>query len=178
MHKNYGEYDRVYAPEEPEPMEDSRRKYTYDLMSGADLRAVLNSIPVIVVKAWAPWCRPCKKAGVKFEALGEKFNEFLDAKQLLLLNDNIDEETSHHRPMTDVVPSFFVYVNGQLVELFTGVDFDKLENFLAQHFQNFQHQRQPLYEPLARTPVHHLPPPSTRAMPQIKSTISYPPKNI
>lgn len=108
-----------------------RPRITYDLMNTEDFLRVLPEIPIIVVQAWASWCQPCKRASEKFEDLGYRLEPYLLQQKILLLRDNIDnEETSHHRMMVDVVPSFFVYVNGSLAKLFTGVDFQEMASFV------------------------------------------------
>jgi thioredoxin-like negative regulator of GroEL len=155
---------------------------------------------VIIVDAWAPWCRPCKTASQKFEALGEKCLQYIETKRLLLLKDNIDnEDTSHHRSMVDVVPTFFVYIKGQLATMFTGVDFDRLLAYIVQYFATYPEaqslpQEQEMYQmtPQNNSQEHRREQgreqgqgqgqgrePSVRSMPQIKqNTIQYPPKNI
>ena len=167
MYKNYGDYNQSYPMP---PSEEVTVKHSFDLMSGQDLKAVLGQVEIIIVDAWAPWCQPCKKAGQKFEALGEKFQRFIREKRLLLLKDNIDnEETSYHRNLVEVVPTFFLYVQGQLKEVITGVDFDHLENFLMEYFQ---------HTPPPPAPVTPHPNEFHRSMPQIKQKTSYPPKNM
>jgi thioredoxin-like negative regulator of GroEL len=138
-------------------------------MSPKDLEVVLDKIEVIIVDAWAPWCQPCKTIGVKFEALGDRFESFIQQKRLLLLKDNIDnEEASYHRSLVDVVPTFFIYVGGKVVDVLTGVDFDRLEDFLENYFQ----------APAPAHPTAH-PAEQARSMPQIKqSRATYVPKNM
>ena len=168
MYKNYGEYNQAYAPETKHP----QRKHSFDLMSAKDLEVVLDKIEVIIVDAWAPWCQPCKTIGVKFEALGDRFESFIQQKRLLFLKDNIDnEEASYHRSLVDVVPTFFIYVRGKVVDVLTGVDFDRLEEFLENYFQ--QHPPTPSTTTTQQTGGE------TRSMPQIKqSRASYVPKNM
>lgn len=167
MYKSYGDYNQSY----PLPADDTPAvKHSFDLMSGQDLKAVLDKVEIILVDAWAPWCQPCKQAGKKFEALGQKFEPFLQSKRLLLLKDNIDqEETSYHRNLVEVVPTFFVYVRGELKEVLTGIDFDRLEQFMVEYFQ---------HTPPPPTPTTPHPDEIHRSMPQIKQKVHYPPKNM
>jgi len=176
MYKNYGDYNQAYPKLEEEILS---QKYSYDLLSGSDLKMVLEKQEpeCVIVYAWAPWCNPCKRASLKYERLGEKFQSFIETKQLLLLKDNIDlEETSHHRPMVDVVPSFFVYIRGNLQTIFTGVDFDKLEDLISQYFS---YPSSEMFLPTKHsTSPPPLPLPSSNARPQIKKSMFYPPKNM
>ena len=168
MYKSYGDYNQSY----PLPAKDEAPavKYSFDLMSGNDLKAVLDKVEVILVDAWAPWCQPCKRAGEKFELLGQKFQSFIQEKRLLLLKDNIDqEETSYHRNLVEVVPTFFIYAQGKLQQVVTGVDFEQLENFLIEYFQ---------HTPPPTPPPSPHPNEVNRSMPQIKQKVHYPPKNM
>lgn len=58
----------------------------------------------------------------------------MDENRLLLLKDNIEEEESIHKKDVNVVPTFFVYVKGQLTKVFTGVEFKELEGSVANYF--------------------------------------------
>lgn len=170
MYKSYGAYNDAPPTSSVNQLSDVK-KYSYDLMSSADLQKVLHQVEVIVVDAWAPWCQPCKKAGIKFELLGEKFRSFIEQKKLLLLKDNIDnEDNSYHRQLVEVVPTFFVYIQGKLVDVVTGVDFERLESILIQHFHYTPQSQQ------TDTAYHGQGP--QRSMPQIKKAIQYPPKNM
>jgi len=132
MYRTFEQYNEKEEQEKrTADLRKQRPRITYDLMSTEDFLRVLPEIPVIVVQAWASWCQPCKRASEKFEDLGYQLEPYLLQQKVLFLRDNIeDEEKSHHRLMVDVVPSFFVYVNGNLVKLFTGVDFQDMARFV------------------------------------------------
>jgi thioredoxin-like negative regulator of GroEL len=171
MYKSYGDY---HSPSVDLPSQ----KYSYDLMSAKDFEHALQRVEVIIVDAWAPWCQPCKKLSARFEQLGEKFHSFLEAKRLLLLKDNIDDEDrSYHRLSVKVVPTFFVYIRGKLHHVWTGIDFKQVEDFLVSYFS------QTNTTPSVSTPsvdqhYQHTQQQSPQALPQIKKNIHYPPKNI
>lgn len=170
MYKSYGNYHSSVDAHEP-----PTQKYSYDLMSGKDFEQALQRVEVIVVDAWAPWCQPCKKLSARFEQLGEKFHSFLEAKRLLLLKDNIDDEdTSYHRLSVKVVPTFFVYIRGKLHHVWTGIDFKQVEDFLVSYFLQ---TTPPVSSPSVDQSHYHQQQPS-QALPQIKKNIHYPPKNI
>lgn len=103
-----------------------------------DFNQILKEYPVIIVKAWANWCEPCKLASKKFHILAERYQNLIEAKQLLLLADNIDNPDSIHKSKVDVIPTFFIYINGKInpSQVLTGVDFDKLEHLLSTLFQH------------------------------------------
>lgn len=109
-------------------------RVSYDLVDADSLAQALQTTEVVVVDAWASWCTPCKQIAPKFEVLGQRFREEMDRGRLLLLKDNIENEDSVHKNDVHVVPTFFVYIQGQITKVFTGVEFRELEAFLVSYF--------------------------------------------
>jgi len=104
---------------------------------------ILKHYPIVVVKAWASWCQPCKIASPKYQEMGQHFYPLLEKKQLVLFADNIDQPNSIHAGLVSVVPTFFVYFLGNLKEehVLTGIDFEKLSNIIHQCYQNLFQER-------------------------------------
>lgn len=101
--------------------------------SAEDFSSLLLEFPLVIVKAWAPWCEPCKAASVHFRQWARQWQSLiLDQKQLLLLADNIEDEHSLHREKVDVVPTFFVYHQGKLDirHIVTGTDLEELSSIV------------------------------------------------
>lgn len=134
-YENYNTAPEKKREQSQRPPEKEMERVSYDLVDAEPLQKAKGVYEVIVVYAWAEWCNPCKAIAPKFEMLGHKMIKYLQSNQLLLLKDNIETETSIHREHVNVIPTFFVYVRGEVVEIFTGVDFDKLEGFLSNYFQ-------------------------------------------
>jgi len=101
---------------------------------------ILKHYPIVVVKAWASWCQPCKLASPKFQEMGQHFYPLIEKKQLVLFADNIDQPNSIHAGLVSVVPTFFVYYLGKLNEahVLTGIDFEKLSNIIHQCYQHLR----------------------------------------
>jgi len=101
---------------------------------------ILKQYPIVVVKAWASWCQPCKIASPKFQEMGQQFYSLIEKKHLVLFADNIDQPSSIHAGLVSVVPTFFVYYLGKLNEahVLTGIDFEKLSNIIHQCYQHLR----------------------------------------
>lgn len=132
-YENYNNTTEKKKEQSKQPPEIER--VSFDLVDAEPLQKAKEMYEVIVVYAWAEWCNPCKAIAPKFEVLGHKMIKYVQSNNLLFLKDNIETENSIHREHVNVIPTFFVYVKGVVVEIFTGVDFDKLEGFLFNYFK-------------------------------------------
>ncbi|NDE14253.1 thioredoxin [bacterium] len=110
-------------PSEP-PAEKPQDSYVLDIQSG-DFSGALSTYRVVVVKAWAKWCAPCKHLGQKMETLAYSLADYTRNKHVLCLADDIDHPSSIHREKVDVVPTVFVYHQGRLESVYTGLDYDQ-----------------------------------------------------
>ena len=134
MYASYETYNGNNPEESRNPTEqEQKERLSFDLVDGESFKKALEHYEIIVVDAWAPWCNPCKKAGEKFEKLGKKHEKHLRSRRLLLLKDNIDDETSIHKNSVHVVPSFFLYVRGKLLKIFSGVEYQEFEEHVDEY---------------------------------------------
>lgn len=124
-YKNYHHHHGMTTPAE----EDGQR-ISYDLMDRKTFDLALQRFEIVVVDAWAEWCTPCKQLSQHYEQIGKSLKSYVDAKRLLLLKDNIENEHSVHRNDVHVIPTFFVYIRGRLAKVFTGVEFNDFEQYL------------------------------------------------
>jgi thiol-disulfide isomerase/thioredoxin len=101
------------------------------------LKFALKNSRIVVVKAEADWCEPCKVLTPKYEELAMKCSEFKD--NFTFFTDDIDSETSYHVDKVTAVPTFFVYTDGSIEpkKTFTG-DFDQLVELINRILMRFR----------------------------------------
>ena len=103
---------------------DYGSKIVFDIDSEESFQDILQTFPIVVVKTWASWCQPCRQLGPKYNQLAEKYEEAFNQKRVIFLKDNIENNEDIHKPLVSVVPTFFIYVQGQrnTVEKFSDID--------------------------------------------------------
>lgn len=72
-------------------------------------KEVVDKTPVIVIYLWSEGCRPCHLIRDKYESLARE----LSSPYIRFYKDNIDNKTSFHRNMVEVVPTFFILCDGK-----------------------------------------------------------------
>lgn len=121
----YGNYTSAYPEKKQAEIPVQESEFIKDIQS-QNFGEILQVNKIVVVKAWATWCEPCKIAKEKIELLASQLTDYITNNYICFLNDNIDHENSIHKRKVDVIPTFFVYFKGQLAHVFTGVEFDNL----------------------------------------------------
>ena len=116
----------------PNSKPGSRKKpkstVTIELKDANHLKFALKNTRIVVVKAEAGWCEPCKALQPKYEELAQKA---CTTKEFTFFTDDIDKDSSIHASKVTAVPAFFVYTDGDMnpKKQFTG-DFDQLEDLI------------------------------------------------
>jgi thiol-disulfide isomerase/thioredoxin len=132
MYASYQNYSN--NSQEQKQQDEAVPRISYDITNPTFFKSALPDYEMIVVKAWASWCMPCKTTAPMYEALGHRLRDFVQQDRLLLLKDNIDNEDSIHKEHVSVVPTYFVYVHGKIEKVYTGVDFEEFESLVTSHF--------------------------------------------
>ncbi|MCT4612254.1 MAG: thioredoxin domain-containing protein [Clostridia bacterium] len=70
---------------------------------------------IVVVDFYADWCMPCKMMAPVLEKISEKVEDF---KVMKLNTTDNPKMTAEYKIM--MLPSFAVYKEGELIEIFTG----------------------------------------------------------
>ena len=104
-----------------------------DIQSNEQLQEILNRFPIVVVDVWAPFCNPCRMLTPKYMELAQRYKIYIENGQIAFLKDNIEQNEDIHRPLVSVIPTFFIYINGQrkTVEKFSDID-GILQNLINQ----------------------------------------------
>ena len=99
-----------------------------ELKNTNQLKLAIKSTRIVVVKAEADWCEPCRVLRPRYEELAEKAQQ---TTQFAFFTDDIDQPDSHHVSKVTAVPTFFVYIDGNIEpkKIFTG-DFEQLETLI------------------------------------------------
>ena len=93
-------------------------RVSYDLTDEVtDIASYFRDKKITVVDAWASWCLPCQSFGEKYEILANELKDKVDKGEIIFLKDNIDDEFSIHRENIQVVPTYFIYVYGELQKI-------------------------------------------------------------
>jgi thioredoxin 1 len=86
---------------------------------------------LIIVKFWAPWCKPCKKIAPKIEELAVKHSA-----KVLIVSVNADNEECEAIKDTYKVsslPTFIVLKDGIAINKIVGADEDKLKRVISKN---------------------------------------------
>ena len=97
-----------------------------EIVSEISFEDLLKMKKVVVVDVWAEWCIPCRECSPLFEELARTYS----SSDIIFLKDNIDEEESIHRDKINVVPTFFIYANGEEHSVIQGGEFETIRSEL------------------------------------------------
>lgn len=100
----------------------------YDLLSGEDLKNLVESKDFLVVDIYATWCAPCKHVGPKFENMTKSYPELTFAKINIEVLSNA--QTLDYK--ITVLPTFLYFKNGVLVDKVMGANIVEIEQKLNQ----------------------------------------------
>lgn len=112
-------------------------RVSYDLTDEVtDIEFFFKNKRLTVIDAWASWCVPCKTFSDKYEIIANEWKKEVDKGEIIFLKDNIDDQFSLHRENLHVVPTYFIYVYGELKR--KGNDIESLRNDINELFLESQ----------------------------------------
>ena len=102
----YGEVHKIESPED----------YVQSISNG-----------LVIVDYYTEWCGPCRNFAPKFRELAQKYPETLFI--------SVDSEAIYHPDCQSIskVPTFRVYLRGELKQEFSGVDPERLERYIQRY---------------------------------------------
>ena len=129
-YKTWGQMERVESQSRARKSSKSKNNISCvaELKNTNQLKLAIKSTRIVVVKAEADWCEPCRVLRPRYEELAEKAQQ---TTQFAFFTDDIDQPDSYHVSKVTAVPTFFVYIDGNIEpkKIFTG-DFEQLETLI------------------------------------------------
>lgn len=138
---SFGSYETSYGypsvdaspllPKE-ESIADGNISYVRETQDQEDFEKSLKEFDIVIVDVWANFCSPCKMITPMYENLAAKFYANIMKKQVCFLKDCIDHDTkdSIHGNQITAVPTFFIYVKGEMVASIVGGDINRLDKII------------------------------------------------
>jgi thioredoxin 1 len=82
---------------------------------------------LVVVDYYTEWCGPCRNFAPKYRELAERYPDVVFLK--------VDSETIEHPDCETIskVPTFRVFLRGELKQEFSGVDPERLERYIQRY---------------------------------------------
>lgn len=122
---SYENYHKAY----PNTMERQKavqenNQFIIPIRDPNDFMQSLKQNKIVVVKAWASYCQPCVIFGEKLEALAQNIYSNINQPNIIIfMSDNIEKENSIFAKRVNVIPTFFIYYNSQLVRVHTALEY-------------------------------------------------------
>lgn len=86
------------------------------LTANNTLSTLIKSKKPVLIKFWAPWCRPCRKMTPKYKKAAQKFTG-----QVVFAELNIDEHPSvANKYRVRSIPTLILFNNNKIVKRSTG----------------------------------------------------------
>lgn len=112
---------------------DGNILYCRETKDQEEFEQSLQEYDIVIVDVWANFCSPCKMITPMYENLAAKYYVNIVNKQICFLKDCIDHSTkdSIHGNRITAVPTFFIYVKGEVVATIIGGDINRLDKIIS-----------------------------------------------
>lgn len=111
----YGKLENVQEPKH------DKTDNIIEITSAEELRHLMDSEELSVLKFYADWCGPCKSVAPRYKQLSDEF------RNVKFYQSNIDLNLSSD---VEGVPTFHVIKNGNIQRKITGADINSVKNAL------------------------------------------------
>lgn len=129
-----------------------------EVKSPEHFKQLLSQKQIVVLDSYADWCRPCKLVAPHFANLA--INYYNKYPNVGFAKVNVDMRSIHDICNVSAVPTFFIYLNGQMVEEINGANINeismKIDNVLKSISKRENYSSQPQY-PQQYQPQHPQP---------------------
>lgn len=92
-------------------------------VTDTELKEILKSDKLVVVKFHAPWCGPCKVVGPRLDAIAETYGDEIEVVSI-----NVDEKSDYASKLAiRNIPTVIMFKGGEAVYRETGIRKDYIE---------------------------------------------------
>lgn len=116
-----GQFQQQAQQQQAMQQQSAQQKYVVEVENRAHHDSLLANSRVVVIKAHATWCQPCKAVAPQYEVMAQMYSS-----QIITFASE-DVELGVLGSEVTGVPTFLYYLDGQLVHKVVGANIDEVE---------------------------------------------------
>ena len=107
------------------------RKDAYDVLEiqdGMHRDTILKTHRLVCIDVYSDWCQPCKITAPDYSMLASKYNS---ENEVVMVKENYEKQLTR----VEVLPTFVIYLDGQIVDQIIGAEMAKIEASMRKYIQ-------------------------------------------